>query len=128
MNRKGMDYFSYAKSLATRDNTPTKTDQTGAEETDINVIVKRYGIHGQAPGAAQPAMFEDFTKLPQDFRAMVDQIRTLDELRDSLPAELKAMSIYELANMTYDEFVAKMPKPATPPAQPPAEPPSRSTT
>lgn len=94
---------------------PTLTDQSQANDTDINVIVKRYGIHGQLPGAATPPMFGDFTQLPTDLRAMIEMARSLEERRADLPQQLREMPIEHILALQPDELTAILTPPALPP-------------
>lgn len=58
------------------------------DETDINVIVKRFGVTGQLPQRTLPPLFGDFTDVV-DFRQAQDKIREAQEAFDSLPAEVR---------------------------------------
>lgn len=87
-------------------NEPTMTDQSQANETDINVIVKRFGISGQVPqGNAQP-MYGDFTMFPDNLRDMMHLARDLNERRAALPPQLKNMPIEQLLALTPEELTA----------------------
>lgn len=102
---------------AYRDKSPTLTDQSQAAETDINVIVKRYGVHGQAPGTTREPMYGDFTGLPTDLRGFIETGRALEEHRERLPEKLRDMPITELLALTPEELTNIL----TPPAPPPGE-------
>lgn len=58
------------------------------DETDINVIVKRFGVTGVLPQRTLPPMFGDFSDVV-DFRGAQDKIREAQEAFDSLPAEVR---------------------------------------
>lgn len=102
------------------DNTPTMTDQAGANETNINVIIGRYGITGQIPGAQQEPMYGDFSHLPDNLRDFIETARTFEERRAELPEVLRNMDPEELMALTPDELTRKL-TPAEPPAPTPAE-------
>lgn len=101
----------------TRTVDPTLTDQAGAIDTDINVIVRRFGLTGTMPGRREQPMYEDFTQLPNDLRGMIERTRELNDLYHKLPKELQALSLVEIATLTNDQLATKLPKPATPPAE-----------
>lgn len=91
-------YRERANRLATVDNTPTMTDQAGSEDTDINVIVKRYGVYGTMPQGTKQARFgEDYSQLPDDLAGFIYTARSVERLRGELP--------FELANLTMEELV-----------------------
>lgn len=93
-------YRERAAQLATADETPTMTDQSGAEDTDINVIVKRYGVYGTFPqGKTQPLYGQDFSELPDDLRTAIETVRSLENLKSNLPEALQNLTVEEL--MTY---------------------------
>lgn len=97
------------------DNTPTMTDQAGARDCDINVIVKQFNVHGQLPGSEKDPIYADFSELPQDYRDMLHQARDVERLRRNLPGELSNLPLDILAALTPDEVRAKL-KPADKPA------------
>lgn len=93
---------------------PTMTDQSAAEGTEINVILKQFGITGQAPGNARQPLYGDFTGLPTDLRGYIEQSRSIEELQAKLPDELKGMNPEELLSLTADELADKLKKPEPP--------------
>lgn len=97
--------------LATDDQTPTMTDQSGAEDTDVNVIVKRYGVYGtMAQGTAKPLYGQDFSELPNDLATAIETVRGLETLKDQLPDGLKNLTIEDL--MTYTpEAITRLAQP-----------------
>jgi hypothetical protein len=96
---------------------PTLTDQSQANDTNINVIVKRYGVHAQAPGGSTPPIYGDFTGLPTDLRGMIETARTINEQRERLPKALQDMPIEELLSLTNEQLTTIL----TPPAKTPAD-------
>lgn len=107
-------YYERARNLATRDTTTTMTDQAGARETDINVIVQRYGIHGQAPGTDAKPSYEDLSEFPTDLRDLIDTARGIDEHYNKLPEALKHMEFGELMALTPEALtnILSPPQPA----------------
>lgn len=111
-----MSFYKRNKARAVFINTePSKTDQGQANDTDINVIVKRYGITGTAPGASHEPMYEDFTQIPGDLRDMIEQTRSIAKLRRTLPAPLRELPVDELLALK-PEQINDMLKPAEKPA------------
>lgn len=69
---------------------PSMTVQAHAEDVDINVLMKRFGITDGAvpPIAMDPRYFGDFTD-EVSLRDALDRIRTARANFDALPAELR---------------------------------------
>lgn len=89
----------------TFNNQPTLTDQAGARDTDINVIVGQFLIHGQVPGNANtPLEGMDFTAMPTDLRGFIELGRSIDENRARLPPELKGLDTNKLLSLTPEEL------------------------
>jgi len=89
-------YTTNAKLAEYHDNTPTMTDQSGARDTDINVIVGQFGISGTVPGTQGTAQNLDLTEIPTDLRSMIEKARELNELKNGLPPEYQHLSTEEL--------------------------------
>lgn len=85
---------------------PSKTDQSQANDTDINVIMKRYTVTGVAPGAATGPQYQDFTELPQDLRGLIEQTRSIKHLRGTLPDALRDKPMEELLTLTPAQLMA----------------------
>lgn len=103
------------------DSTPSMTDQSAAKDTDVNVIIKSYQVHGQMPGTTQQPLYGDFTQLPADLRGFIDMGEQLQEQRKSLPDALRNMPLEELLALQPDEIKRILTPPATPPVDPPKE-------
>lgn len=65
------------------------TKQSFAEESDINVIVKRFGITGQLPDNVLAPTYADFSDV-YDFHSAALAIAQANESFDSLPAQTRA--------------------------------------
>lgn len=92
----------------------TLTDQSQARETDINVIVSRYGITNQMPGTGAQPIYGDFTQLPKDLREFIDLGRSIEDRRAELPPELREMPIEELLALTPEQLTDKLTPSPTP--------------
>lgn len=68
---------------------PTKTQQHMADETDINVIVRRYTATGELPNRSQPPMSGDFTDAGGMQEAMDLVVRARMAFMEQ-PAEIRA--------------------------------------
>lgn len=102
---------------------PSLTDQSQANETDINVIVSRYGVTGQVNGNAGTPMYDDFSNLPEDLRGFIDAARSIQALNDQLPEALRDIPTEELLNLTAEQLASKLaPTPANSPATTEEEP------
>lgn len=109
-----MGYYENKARAQTKNTEPTLTDQAGARDTDINVIVGRFRRTGMVPASQQQPMAGDFTALPQDLRGYIEAAKQRDLLHARLPDELKSMKLADLMALTDEEIVAKL-KPAPKP-------------
>lgn len=105
--------------LARTHNTePSLTDQSGADDTNINVIMRKYAVTGQAPGSSNEPMYTDWTGYPNDLRGFIETSRRLAEHRNNLPDKLKNMTIEELNGLTYEQLKTILtPEPKTDPKE-----------
>jgi len=76
----------------------TMTDQSGAEATDINVIVRKMNQTGMMPAGAKQPIYADFSDIPNNLKDMLDMSRNLEEHRSQLPEGLQGLSTAELIN------------------------------
>lgn len=111
-------YIERKNKLRTKTTKPTKTDQSQAKDTDLNVIVQKF-LKGQLPnGAVQDPLYADFTRYPQDLRGFIETSRSLNAHRSQLPDSLKGMSVEQLMALTPEQLHAILAPPAPPPANP----------
>lgn len=66
-----------------------KTQQSFAEEVDINTIVKRYGLTGEMPMNMRVPLAGDFTEVT-DFHSAMNMVIAAQEAFDQLPASMRA--------------------------------------
>lgn len=118
MNKSSIYLKNKARAIY-MDDTPTMTDQAGARETDINVIVGRYGISGQVHGNQKEPMYGDFSNLPDGLREFIETAKTYEERRAELPEQLRGMDPEELLALTPEELTRKLTP--EPPATEPKE-------
>jgi len=98
-------YLERAEKLATVNTEPSETDQTGADDTDINVIVKRYGVYGTVPSGNKPPQFgQDTTEYPTELAEAIEIARSVKELRQGLPEKLRTMDNEELMLLTPEQI------------------------
>lgn len=101
------NYRKRAAALASYNNDPSEADQAGSDDTDINVIVKRYGVYGTVPsGMKAPQFGADLSAMPTDLADLIATARSLETLRGELPPELAATTIEELLAFTPQELAA----------------------
>lgn len=81
---------------------PTMTDQSAAEDTDINVIVNQFMRTGQLTAGATPPTQGDFTQIPTNLRDMIELGRSVRFHRNRLPKQLQGMTDHELLALTPD--------------------------
>jgi len=92
-------YQENRKRARTFNNQPTETDQAGAAETDLNVIVGRMLTNRSVPGAKGEPLYGDFTGLPKDLRAMIETARDVERLRGQLPDKLAELTVEDLVQL-----------------------------
>lgn len=110
-------YKKRASLLATVNTDPSEADQSGAEDTDVNVIVKRYGVYGTVPGGTKPPEFgTDYSEVPNDLRDVIESARMLEIYRGELPEALRALNVEDLITMTPQAIADILNPPAEPPA------------
>lgn len=90
---------------------PTETDQSQARDTDINVIVKQFLVHGQAPGHNKQPINADFTQLPTDLRGFIEMGQSLAELKAKLPDQVRELPTEELLALTPEQLLNKLTPP-----------------
>lgn len=98
----------------TVNNMPTMTDQSGAKDADLNVIVERMIRTGTVTQAKDQPMYGDFSGLPKDYRDFIHQARSIEKLRGDLPKELGALTVEDLVVMD-NQALADYLKPKEPP-------------
>lgn len=67
----------------------SKTKQSFKEESDINTIVKRFGLTGQLPEGVKAPTYGDFTEV-MDFHTAMNAVAAAGEAFDRMPAEIRA--------------------------------------
>lgn len=111
-------YKKRANLLATVNAEPSETDQSGADDTNINVIVKRYGVYGTTPSGMKPPTFgSDYTEIPTDLRDCIEAARMLEIYRGELPSALRALNIDDLLTMTPQAIADILAPPAPTPVE-----------
>jgi len=112
--REGV-YYRHKETCVTFNKEPTLTDQSQANDTDINVIVKRYTMHGQLPQTKQTARYGDFTEIPDNLRDLLELGKKAEQHRQALPDELKKLSTAQLLSLRPEQLKAIITPPATTP-------------
>lgn len=68
---------------------PSLTQQQFKEESDINTIVRRFGLTGQMPESPRVPSYGDFTEVT-DYHTALNAVREADEAFLRLPAQIRA--------------------------------------
>lgn len=68
---------------------PSKTQQSFAEESDINTIVRRFGLTGELPNGIAMPRSGDFTDV-EDFQTAMNLIKAAEAAFLEIPAEVRA--------------------------------------
>lgn len=66
----------------------SRTLQSQAQDADINVIVKRFGVTGQLPQVGSLPTFRDFEGI-FDYRSALDAVREADRMFMEVPADIR---------------------------------------
>lgn len=74
--------------FATVNEEESMTQQSDADECDINLIMEKYKVTGQAPQVIQQGIYGDFTEVG-DYRTAVERIRAANEAFQAIPAKLR---------------------------------------
>lgn len=105
--------------------TPTVTDQSQAKATDLNVIVKKFGVTSNIGSMnANPMFGQDTTNWPRDLREVFETARDLHRARAQLPEQLQNLTLAELVQLTDEQLQQKLTPPKEPPKEPPKDPPA----
>lgn len=80
-----MDEVSLLTGLECKD--PSLAVQSASNETDINVIVSRFGLTGQLPVGLSVPSFQDFEDI--DLRMVMDNIKEAGDAFAELPADVR---------------------------------------
>lgn len=83
------DVVAAADECCVRDFGPSLTQQSQAEEADINVIVRRFGLTGQLPEGVRVPQYGDFTEV-YDFKSAQDAIAMASSSFNAMPAEVRS--------------------------------------
>lgn len=98
-----------------RSSKPSKTDQSAAQATDINVIMKQFNVTGMVAGSAKPPLYGDYT-IAGDLRDMMQITRTLRERHAELPEAIRKLPLKDLMRLPDAELRAILqPAPLEPP-------------
>lgn len=68
---------------------PSQTDQSFAEEVDINTIVRRFGLTGELPEDLKVPQSGDFTSIT-NYQDAMNVVRAAQEAFMEMPAEVRA--------------------------------------
>jgi len=68
---------------------PTLTQQQYRDETDINFIVKQYGVTGQLPVAVRMPVYGDFSQVI-DYHTAQNALRAAEESFMAMPSDVRA--------------------------------------
>lgn len=86
--------FNYDRDAASNESAlecldESKAIQSAEEESNINTIVRRFGISGELPGGYAMPQSGDFTNIP-DFHTAMNLVRKAQEEFVKVPAEVRA--------------------------------------
>lgn len=117
-NLRNARYLARKEAAKYRSSKPTMTDQSQASDTDVNIIMGKFGIGGTVNVQGKQPIYADFTGLPQNLADMIRMARRTAELRQTLPNQLKQMPDEKLFALTKDELTNILTPPAPSPEPP----------
>ncbi|WNK13982.1 MAG: internal scaffolding protein [Microvirus sp.] len=88
-NDKLYDLVGRSNQFASRNDEPSKTVQSDAEDADINTIVRRFGLTGQLPQSLRLPEYGDYD-LVSDYHSALLAIQDADAQFMSLPADVRS--------------------------------------
>jgi len=88
MDWVGTDVLSDATGLECDDK--SLAIQSAKDETDINTIVKRFGLTGQVPQGFRVPTYQDFLDAPDDYRGALEAVRSAEAAFLRVPAAIRA--------------------------------------
>ena len=83
------DTLADAMETGTKNTDPSLTQQSHAEDADINTIVRRFGLTGQLPNIPVPPTYQDFQDV-MDYQQAQNKIAEANASFYLLPAPLRA--------------------------------------
>lgn len=111
--KRNARYLARKEAAKYRSSKPTMTDQSQASDTDVNIIMGKFGIGGTITVSGKQPIYGDFTGLPPNLADMIRMARRSAELRQTLPQQLREMPEEQLFALTRDELTNIL----TPPKQ-----------
>lgn len=64
--------------------------QSSKDETDINTIVKRFGLTGQVPTGYRMPVYADFLDVPDTYQGALEVVRRADQAFMKVPPAIRA--------------------------------------
>lgn len=90
LNPFTIDLDSHSSSHGSVNNEPSLTVQADVEQSDINNIVRQFGITHELPYGVAVPTFDDFSDAPNDYHQAMNFIREANSTFMEFPAELRA--------------------------------------
>lgn len=113
-----MSYKANKQKARFRNVDPTLTDQSQAQDTDVNYIIGKFRQTGVPPLNNKPGQYADISELPSNLRDAIEQARSVKYLRNTLPPELREKPVDELLALTPKDLADMLTKkPADPPVK-----------
>lgn len=99
------------------------TVQSDVEQSDINTIVRQFGLTHELPYGKQVPTYDDFSDVPDDYHQAMNFIRAADDVFMTMPAQVRSKFDNDAGNFlnfvnddaNYDEAISLglvPPKPA----------------
>lgn len=83
---------------------PTRAQQQFKDETDINVIMKRFGVTGELPTHVRPVLPDEYDEIG-DYASAMNTIRRADEAFMQMPSGVRAR--FQNNPQVFTEFFAR---------------------
>jgi phage internal scaffolding protein len=93
---------------------PSLTVQADRDQSDINYIVKQFGLTGKLPYGVDVPVYDDYSDIPNDYQAALEFVAASDAAFLEMPAPVRARFEHDpalfldfvSASTNYDEAVS----------------------
>lgn len=90
LNPFTLDPDAHSLDHGTFNDSPSLTVQADAAASDINNIVKQFGVTGMLPYGRDKPIFDDFTEFPTDYHTALNFVLEADSTFMEFPANIRS--------------------------------------
>lgn len=89
LNPFTLDLDSHSDSHGTANNEPSQTVQADLEQSDINFIVKQFGMTHSLPYGVAVPVYDDYSDIPNDYHAALQLVSDSNSTFMEYPADVR---------------------------------------